>query len=49
MHVHLLVGTGHHTRGARTPSRLPTAVEDFLRSESVRYSQPQPGLLDVHL
>mmetsp|Transcript_46670 Transcript_46670/g.89137 ORF Transcript_46670/g.89137 Transcript_46670/m.89137 type:complete len:241 (+) Transcript_46670:408-1130(+) len=49
VHVHLLVGTGHHTRGTRTPARLPAVVEDFLRSESLRYSEPQPGLLDVHI
>jgi len=45
--VHLIVGTGHHTRGSRTPARLPAAVEEFLRQESVPYSEPQPGLLEV--
>ena len=45
--VHLVVGTGHHTRGTRTPARLPAAVEEFLRAQSVPYSEPQPGLLEV--
>ena len=49
VHVHLVVGTGHHTRGARTPARLPTAVEEFLRSESIRYCEPQPGLLELRM
>ncbi|KAK3286252.1 hypothetical protein CYMTET_6182 [Cymbomonas tetramitiformis] len=48
-HVHVLVGTGHHTRGSRTPARLPRAVEEYLQSENVQYTQPQPGLLQVHL
>lgn len=38
------VGTGHHTKGSRTPARLPVAVERYLVEEGVEYSEPQPGL-----
>ncbi|KAG0469899.1 hypothetical protein HPP92_015984 [Vanilla planifolia] len=45
--VLICVGTGHHTKGARTPARLPIAVEQYLLEEGLHYTQPQPGLLRV--
>uniref|UniRef100_A0A7N0USD2 Smr domain-containing protein n=1 Tax=Kalanchoe fedtschenkoi TaxID=63787 RepID=A0A7N0USD2_KALFE len=45
--VFICVGTGHHTRGSRTPVRLPVAVQQFLLDEGVDYSEAQPGLLRV--
>ncbi|XP_041993972.1 polyadenylate-binding protein-interacting protein 7-like [Salvia splendens] len=45
--VYICVGTGHHTRGARMPARLPTAVQRYLLEEGLDYSEPQPGLLRV--
>lgn len=48
--VYICVGTGHHTRGSRTPSRLPTAVQRYLlEEEGLDFSEPQPGLLRVVL
>lgn len=47
--VHILVGTGHHTKGARTPARLPVAVETFLQGEALKYTKPDPGLLQIIL
>ncbi|XP_072953767.1 polyadenylate-binding protein-interacting protein 7-like [Typha angustifolia] len=47
LQVMICVGTGHHTKGSRTPARLPVAVEQFLLEEGLRYTQPQPGLLQV--
>ena len=48
-HARILVGTGHHTVGSRTPSRLPVAVETFLQEQRWRFSEPQSGLLEVSL
>ncbi|KAL3844295.1 hypothetical protein ACJIZ3_001698 [Penstemon smallii] len=46
--VYICVGTGHHTRGARTPARLPTAVQRYLlEDEGLDFTEPQPGLLRV--
>ena len=45
--VHILVGTGHHTKGSRTPARLPVAVETFLQGEGLKYTKPDPGLLQL--
>uniref|UniRef100_A0A7N0TLE5 Smr domain-containing protein n=1 Tax=Kalanchoe fedtschenkoi TaxID=63787 RepID=A0A7N0TLE5_KALFE len=45
--IFICVGTGHHTRGSRTPVRLPVAVQQFLLDEGVDFSEPQPGLLRV--
>lgn len=46
--VYICVGTGHHTRGSRTPARLPVAVQRFLvEDEGLDFSEPQPGLLRV--
>ncbi|CAA2942138.1 polyadenylate-binding protein-interacting protein 7 [Olea europaea var. sylvestris] len=46
--VYICVGTGHHTRGSRTPARLPTAVQHYLlEEEGLDFSEPQPGLLRV--
>nr|AIZ68160.1 polyadenylate-binding protein-interacting protein 7-like protein [Albuca bracteata] len=47
LQVMICVGTGHHTKGARTPARLPVAVEQFLLEEGIHFTQPQPGLLRV--
>jgi len=48
-YARVLVGTGHHTVGSRTPSRLPVAVETFLHQERWRFSEPQSGCLEVKL
>ncbi|CAM8892313.1 unnamed protein product [Rhodiola kirilowii] len=45
--VFICVGTGHHTKGSRTPVRLPVAVQQFLLEEGIDYSETQPGLLRV--
>ncbi|XP_010417414.1 PREDICTED: polyadenylate-binding protein-interacting protein 7-like [Camelina sativa] len=48
LHVYICVGTGHHTRGSRTPARLPVAVQRYLlEEEGLDYSEPQAGLLRV--
>ncbi|KAF5726126.1 pentatricopeptide repeat-containing protein [Tripterygium wilfordii] len=48
LQVYICVGTGHHTRGSRTPARLPIAVQRYLLvEEHLDYSEPQPGLLRV--
>ncbi|KAG9458037.1 hypothetical protein H6P81_002545 [Aristolochia fimbriata] len=48
LQVLICVGTGHHTKGARTPARLPIAVERYLlEEEGLDYTEPQPGLLRV--
>ncbi|GAB2302820.1 hypothetical protein Dimus_036814 [Dionaea muscipula] len=42
--VCICVGTGHHTRGSRTPARLPIAVQRYLlEEEALDYSEPQPA------
>ncbi|KAH7301448.1 hypothetical protein KP509_23G027100 [Ceratopteris richardii] len=50
LQVLICVGTGHHTKGAKTPARLPVAVEKFL-TEDVRlsYTEQKPGMLMVVL
>ncbi|KAL3013433.1 hypothetical protein AAZX31_06G053300 [Glycine max] len=47
LQVYILVGTGHHTRGSRTPARLPIAVQRFLLEEGIDFTETQPGLLRV--
>ncbi|KAG8635979.1 polyadenylate-binding protein-interacting protein 7 isoform X1 [Manihot esculenta] len=48
LQVYICVGTGHHTRGLRTPARLPIAVQQYLlEEEGLDYTEPQPGLLRV--
>lgn len=47
--VQIVVGTGHHTKGSRTPARLPSAVMDFLEGEGLVYRVPQPGLINATL
>ncbi|KAI3846684.1 hypothetical protein MKX03_029147 [Papaver bracteatum] len=48
LQVYICVGTGHHTKGSRTPARLPVAVEQYLlQEEGLDYTEPQPGLLRV--
>ncbi|KAL2525678.1 CTC-interacting domain 7 [Abeliophyllum distichum] len=46
--LYICVGTGHHTRGSRTPVRLPASVQRYLlEEEGLDYTEPQPGLLRV--
>nr|XP_004498833.1 polyadenylate-binding protein-interacting protein 7 isoform X2 [Cicer arietinum] len=46
--VYICVGTGHHTRGSRTPARLPIAVQRYLlEEEGLDFIEPQPGLIRV--
>ncbi|CAA0838447.1 CTC-interacting domain 7 [Striga hermonthica] len=46
--VFICVGTGHHTRGSRTPARLPIAVQRYLlEEEGLDFTEPQQGLLRV--
>ncbi|KAG5098647.1 hypothetical protein JHK82_048501 [Glycine max] len=48
LQVYICVGTGHHTRGSRTPARLPIAVQRYLlEEEGLDFAEPQPGLLRV--
>ncbi|XP_031499052.1 polyadenylate-binding protein-interacting protein 7-like isoform X1 [Nymphaea colorata] len=48
LQVYICVGTGHHTKGSRTPARLPAAVEKYLlEEEHLEFGEPQPGLLRV--
>ncbi|ESQ50238.1 hypothetical protein EUTSA_v10001942mg [Eutrema salsugineum] len=48
LQVFICVGTGHHTRGSRTPARLPIAVQRYLlEEEGLDFSEPQAGLLTV--
>ncbi|KAK9273996.1 hypothetical protein L1049_018810 [Liquidambar formosana] len=48
LQVYICVGTGHHTRGSRTPARLPVAIQRYLlEEEGLDYTEPQPGLLRV--
>ncbi|KAJ1382265.1 Smr domain [Sesbania bispinosa] len=47
LQVYICVGTGHHTRGSRTPARLPITVQRFLLEEGLDFTEPQPGLLRV--
>ncbi|KAJ7958425.1 Polyadenylate-binding protein-interacting protein 7 [Quillaja saponaria] len=48
LQVYICVGTGHHTRGSRTPARLPIAVQRYLlEEEGLDYTEPQAGLLRV--
>ncbi|GMH42638.1 hypothetical protein BSKO_10557 [Bryopsis sp. KO-2023] len=47
--VSLLVGTGHHTKGSRTPSRLPGAVRQFLEEEGYPHQTKDAGVIDVRL
>ncbi|CAL0324271.1 unnamed protein product [Lupinus luteus] len=48
LQVYICVGTGHHTRGLRTPARLPITVQRYLlEEEGLDFTEPQPGLLGV--
>lgn len=48
--VFICVGTGHHTKGSRTPARLPVAVEKYLAEEEhLHFTEQQPGMLRVVL
>ncbi|PSS19235.1 Polyadenylate-binding protein [Actinidia chinensis var. chinensis] len=48
--VYICVGTGHHTKGSRTPAKLPIAVQRYLlEEEGIEYVEPQPGLLRIVL
>uniref|UniRef100_A0A1D1YWV1 NEDD4-binding protein 2 n=1 Tax=Anthurium amnicola TaxID=1678845 RepID=A0A1D1YWV1_9ARAE len=46
LQVMICVGTGHHTKGSRTP-RLPVAIQRYLLDEKLQFSEDQPGLLRV--
>lgn len=46
--IFICVGTGHHTKGSRTPSTLPIAVQRYLlQEEHLQYSEPQVGMLCI--
>jgi hypothetical protein len=46
--VFICVGTGHHTKGSRTPSRLPAAVQKYLlEEEHLQFTEPQAGMLRI--
>jgi hypothetical protein len=46
--VFICVGTGHHTKGSRTPSRLPAAVQRYLlEEEHLQFTEPQAGMLRI--
>lgn len=45
--IHVLVGTGHHVKGSRTPARLPAAVAEFLSATRICFWEPQAGMLEV--
>jgi hypothetical protein len=45
--VFICVGTGHHTKGSRTPARLPIAVQRYLAEEHLPFTETQPGMLRV--
>lgn len=47
--VQICVGTGSHTKGPRTPARLPPAVEQFLADKGMRYTYVMPGLIQLQL
>ncbi|TYJ24643.1 hypothetical protein E1A91_A08G275200v1 [Gossypium mustelinum] len=48
LQVYICVGTGHHTRGSRTPARLAAAVQRYLlEEECLEFTVPQTGLLRV--
>lgn len=47
--LYVLVGTGHHTKGIKTPARLPAAVAAYLDHRRIRYEEPQPGQLKITL
>ncbi|KAJ7517478.1 hypothetical protein O6H91_21G025700 [Diphasiastrum complanatum] len=48
--VFICVGTGHHTKGSRTPARLPAAIERYLlEEEHLQFTETQPGMLRVVL
>ncbi|GIL57095.1 hypothetical protein Vafri_12372 [Volvox africanus] len=47
--LRVCTGTGHHTKGARTPARLPAAVADALLSNHLTFKTLKPGLLEAHL
>ena len=45
----LAAGICLRLQGSKTPARLPVAVETFLQGEGVKYSRPEPGLLQLAL
>ncbi|GLI64277.1 hypothetical protein VaNZ11_007495 [Volvox africanus] len=47
--LRVCTGTGHHTKGARTPARLPAAVADALLSNHLTFKTLKPGLLEAVL
>ncbi|CAK0756686.1 hypothetical protein CVIRNUC_002476 [Coccomyxa viridis] len=43
----ILVGTAHHSKAKHSPMRLAEAVENLLQRESVPFSKPMPGVLEL--
>lgn len=45
--LQICVGTGSHTKGSRTPARLPAAVERYLNERRMPFSYVIPGLIEL--
>ncbi|KXZ47258.1 hypothetical protein GPECTOR_36g111 [Gonium pectorale] len=48
-YLRVCTGTGHHTKGSKTPARLPPAVADTLLANHMTFRTLQPGLLEATL
>ena len=49
MVVHVLVGTGHHTKNTHQPAPLAAVVKEFCHHWGLRFWVPQAGMLEVDL
>ncbi|GIM06211.1 hypothetical protein Vretimale_10482 [Volvox reticuliferus] len=47
--LRVCTGAGHHTKGSKTPARLPAAVADALLSNHLTFKTLKPGLLEARL
>ncbi|GFR41792.1 hypothetical protein Agub_g2557 [Astrephomene gubernaculifera] len=47
--MRVCTGTGSHTKGAKTPARLPAAVADTLLAHHITFKTLEPGLLEAKL
>ena len=47
--VHVLVGTGHHTKNTHQPAPLAAVVKEFCHHWGLRFWVPQAGMLEVDL